>query len=159
MVSLDRSFSIAPAKREIVTRGPYQYMRHPMYAGETLSLIGVLLASFSLWNIFFFSIFFVSIFWRVRAEEKILSVDDDASDTERVLRYIFESIESADPIRHAFFYQWLQNHFGFTDLQSVESYLAGLSKKKVAQEINIVISEYLWCQKESLERITQLHLH
>jgi protein-S-isoprenylcysteine O-methyltransferase Ste14 len=75
MIALDRSFSIAPAKREIVTRGPYKYMRHPMYGGEILSLIGVLIASFSLWNVVIFIIFLASVLWRIRVEENLLGRD------------------------------------------------------------------------------------
>jgi len=75
MLALDRSFSIAPAKREIVTRGPYQYMRHPMYAGEILSLIGVLIASFSLWNVALFLLFLASVMWRIYIEENLLGKD------------------------------------------------------------------------------------
>ncbi len=75
MLALDRSFSIAPAKREIVTRGPYKYMRHPMYGGEILSLMGVLIASFSLWNAALFVIFLASVFWRIRTEESLLEKD------------------------------------------------------------------------------------
>ena len=75
MLALDRSFSIAPAKREIVTRGPYKYMRHPMYGGEILSLIGVLIASFSLWNVVLFIIFLASVLWRIRVEENLLGRD------------------------------------------------------------------------------------
>lgn len=75
MLSLDRSFSIAPAKREIITSGPYQYMRHPMYAGEILSLTGVLIASFSLWNVALFLLFSVSVVWRMSEEETLLYGD------------------------------------------------------------------------------------
>ena len=75
MLALDRSFSIAPAKREIVTRGPYKYMRHPMYGGEILSLIGVLIASFSPWNVVLFILFLASVIWRIRVEETLLGRD------------------------------------------------------------------------------------
>jgi hypothetical protein len=75
MIALDRSFSIAPAKREIVIRGPYKYMRHPMYGGEILSLVGVLIASFSLWNLSLFLLFLASVLWRIRVEESLLARD------------------------------------------------------------------------------------
>jgi len=72
MLALDRSFSIAPAKREIVTRGPYKYMHHPMYAGEILSLAGFLVSSLSLWNGAIFLLFSVSVVWRMCEEEKLI---------------------------------------------------------------------------------------
>ena len=72
MLALDRSFSIAPAKREIVTRGPYKYMRHPMYTGEILSLAGVLVSSLSLWNGAVFLLFFASVVWRIYEEGALI---------------------------------------------------------------------------------------
>jgi protein-S-isoprenylcysteine O-methyltransferase Ste14 len=38
---LGRSFSIGPQARELVTRGPYALVRHPLYAAEEIALIGV----------------------------------------------------------------------------------------------------------------------
>lgn len=73
MLALDRSFSIAPAKRKIVTRGPYKYMRHPMYTGEILSLAGVLVLSFSLWNVAIFILFIATVVWRIYEEESLIS--------------------------------------------------------------------------------------
>jgi protein-S-isoprenylcysteine O-methyltransferase Ste14 len=52
--------------------GPYRFLRHPMYAGELLSLTGVLTAFPGLQNMFVFIIFFTSILWRIHQEEKLL---------------------------------------------------------------------------------------
>jgi protein-S-isoprenylcysteine O-methyltransferase Ste14 len=41
IVHLGRSFSIAPQARNLVTRGPYAFVRHPLYAAEEIALIGV----------------------------------------------------------------------------------------------------------------------
>ena len=41
VLHLGRSFSIAPQARELVTRGPYSLVRHPLYAAEEIALIGV----------------------------------------------------------------------------------------------------------------------
>lgn len=41
VVHLGRSFSISPQARELVTRGPYAVVRHPLYAAEELAIIGV----------------------------------------------------------------------------------------------------------------------
>lgn len=41
VLHLGRSFSIAPQARDLVTRGPYALVRHPLYAAEEIALIGV----------------------------------------------------------------------------------------------------------------------
>ena len=41
LIVLGFSFSIAPEDRGIVARGPYRFVRHPMYLGEVLSLLGL----------------------------------------------------------------------------------------------------------------------
>jgi protein-S-isoprenylcysteine O-methyltransferase Ste14 len=41
VLHLGRSFSIAPQARELVTRGPYALVRHPLYAAEEIALVGV----------------------------------------------------------------------------------------------------------------------
>ena len=39
--ALRRSFSIAVEARELVTGGPYRYIRHPVYAGEILAALSI----------------------------------------------------------------------------------------------------------------------
>ena len=41
-ISLGRCFSILPQARALVTDGPYRLVRHPLYAGEMLALIGIM---------------------------------------------------------------------------------------------------------------------
>ena len=43
MLFLRRSFGISVAARELVTRGPYRLVRHPIYLGEMMSIAGVVL--------------------------------------------------------------------------------------------------------------------
>ena len=44
---LRRSFALMVAVREVVSGGPYAYVRHPMYLGYIFELAGLVLASFS----------------------------------------------------------------------------------------------------------------
>jgi protein-S-isoprenylcysteine O-methyltransferase Ste14 len=50
LVSLRGSFGIVPARRPLVTRGAYAFLRHPLYASELLYFAGVCLSSPSLRN-------------------------------------------------------------------------------------------------------------
>ena len=56
---------------ELVTIGPYRYVRHPMYAGGLLACIGSAIAAGSGW--IFLLIILGSLFlWRVGAEDKLM---------------------------------------------------------------------------------------
>jgi protein-S-isoprenylcysteine O-methyltransferase Ste14 len=44
---LGRHFGVVSDVRGLVTSGPYRLVRHPLYAAETITLIGLLLAAFS----------------------------------------------------------------------------------------------------------------
>ncbi len=69
--SLGGSFSIAPAVRKLVVQGPYRFIRHPMYAGEILSLSGACIASLIPWNVCVLVIFSTSIYIRIIEEEAL----------------------------------------------------------------------------------------
>ncbi len=71
MWSLSSSFSIAPAARELIMRGPYRFIRHPMYTGEILSLSGACIASLVAWNLCVLAVFIASIYMRIVAEETL----------------------------------------------------------------------------------------
>ena len=73
LVSLGSAFGISPAQRGLMTNGPYRWLRHPMYAGELLSLTGGLLGAFQLWNLSILLVFAASLVWRIMWEEKILN--------------------------------------------------------------------------------------
>jgi len=72
LASLGTAFGISPARRGLVTEGPYHWLRHPMYAGELFSLIGGLVATFKLWNLVILLVFSASLIWRISREEQIL---------------------------------------------------------------------------------------
>lgn len=73
LVSLGRSFDIVPADRGLITHGPYCLMRHPIYAGELLSVLAMVSASLSIWNLLALAILVASLVLRIRWEEDILS--------------------------------------------------------------------------------------
>lgn len=41
MASLRRSFSLTPQARRLASTGPYRFMRHPLYLGEALNIVGI----------------------------------------------------------------------------------------------------------------------
>ncbi len=73
LLNLGKSFGIAPADRGLVVRGPYKYIRHPMYAGELTVLFGGALSCFSFRNTATFLILFLVFYIRIMWEEKIIA--------------------------------------------------------------------------------------
>ena len=49
-MTLGRSFGIVPANRGVVVRGPYNFVRHPIYAGYLITHAAFLLAHPAPWN-------------------------------------------------------------------------------------------------------------
>jgi protein-S-isoprenylcysteine O-methyltransferase Ste14 len=73
LVALGFSFSIAPEDRGIVEGGPYRFVRHPMYLGEILSLLGLCIAANNIWNWFALLLFVRLVLIRISAEERVLA--------------------------------------------------------------------------------------
>lgn len=71
--TLRRSFSITVEVRALVTNGPYRWVRHPIYLGEILTALGVLIWRFSMQNLLLFIIFVQIQFMRARWEETKLT--------------------------------------------------------------------------------------
>ena len=82
-----RSFGLIPANRGIRTKGPYRVVRHPMYAGYTITHIGFLLGFPSLQNsLLYFAAFLIEII-RIFREEAILKQDRLYRDYAARVRY------------------------------------------------------------------------
>lgn len=84
LASLGRSFSVAPDDRGLINRGPYRIIRHPMYAGEILSYLGLCLAVPLIRNWFVFAVIVVLLIVRINAEERAI---DGYDGYKRVVRF------------------------------------------------------------------------
>lgn len=73
MLSLGAAFDVAPADRGLTQRGAYRFLRHPMYAGELLSCLGVCAVQPSARNLMVALAFGVSVLLRIRSEERVIS--------------------------------------------------------------------------------------
>ena len=69
LFSLGKSFGIAPADRGLILHGPYHYLRHPIYAGELLAVLAVLMGNPSPWNAGVVGVLLLSVLARIRWEE------------------------------------------------------------------------------------------
>ena len=56
----------------LITSGPYRWVRHPIYAGMTLALIGTALASGALYGVIGFGLILFGFLVRVRQEEALM---------------------------------------------------------------------------------------
>ena len=73
MWTLRKSFSITVEVRELVTNGPYRWIRHPVYLGEVLAAAAVTVWRFSFLNLAVLSFFVVLQLLRARLEEEKLA--------------------------------------------------------------------------------------
>jgi protein-S-isoprenylcysteine O-methyltransferase Ste14 len=70
-----RSYGLIPANRGVKIGGPYRFVRHPMYAGYTITHIGFLLGFPSLQNFLLYSLTLLVEVARLTREELILNKD------------------------------------------------------------------------------------
>lgn len=70
---LGRSFSIMAESRQLVTTGPYRWVRHPLYLAEELAMIGVFIQFASLWTALILIIQIAFQLRRIHNEEAILN--------------------------------------------------------------------------------------
>jgi protein-S-isoprenylcysteine O-methyltransferase Ste14 len=75
LMSLNRSFGIVPAKREIKTAGMYRLVRHPLYAAYFVAFTGYVLANTSTANLVVYIAEISLQILRLLREEKHLSMD------------------------------------------------------------------------------------
>ncbi len=71
--ALGKSFSIIPQSRRLVVRGPYRFVRHPLYVAEIGSTLGLTLAGVSIPKILVFLLLVGCQVYRSLQEEKLLT--------------------------------------------------------------------------------------
>jgi protein-S-isoprenylcysteine O-methyltransferase Ste14 len=86
-LSLGRWFGVWPALRGLATRGPYRFVRHPMYLAYVLADIGYNLQEWNMGTALLVMVGWASLFYRIRAEERILSQDEGWSSYAALVRH------------------------------------------------------------------------
>ena len=74
-VSLGRNIGLVPAQREIVTSGAYRYLRHPIYGGLFIAILGLMLRAYSPRNVALHSTQIALFMIKSVVEERFLSSD------------------------------------------------------------------------------------
>jgi protein-S-isoprenylcysteine O-methyltransferase Ste14 len=74
-MALGRSFGLVPANRGIVVRGPYTFVRHPIYTGYLITHVGFFAANPVTWNAAIILIADTALILRALMEERVLSTD------------------------------------------------------------------------------------
>jgi protein-S-isoprenylcysteine O-methyltransferase Ste14 len=87
LLSLGRWFGVWPALRGLETRGPYRFVRHPMYLGYVLADIGYNLYEYNFGTVLLVISGWASLIYRIRAEERMLSQDAGWSSYVASVRY------------------------------------------------------------------------
>jgi protein-S-isoprenylcysteine O-methyltransferase Ste14 len=75
LIALGRLFGVRPALRGVMTKGPYTFVRHPMYLAYGLADIGYNLQEWNFGTALMVAAGWASLLYRVRAEECVLSGD------------------------------------------------------------------------------------
>lgn len=60
-------------EQKVISTGPYALIRHPMYSGAFIMLLGLPLALGSCWALIFVFLLFAAIVWRLLEEENFLA--------------------------------------------------------------------------------------
>ena len=75
LLSLGRRFGVFPALRGLATKGPYRIVRHPMYLAYVLADIGYNLQEWNFGTALMVIAGWLSLLYRIHAEERVLSQD------------------------------------------------------------------------------------
>lgn len=69
---LGRSISILPEARRLITSGPYAFVRHPLYLGEIIAIVGIVLQYLSAWALLLLGVICILQLQRMKYEEQVL---------------------------------------------------------------------------------------
>lgn len=61
--------------QKVISTGLYAHIRHPMYAGNVIMVVGIPLALGSWWGLLVLALIFPVLIWRILDEEKVLEKD------------------------------------------------------------------------------------
>ncbi|HUE71769.1 MAG TPA: isoprenylcysteine carboxylmethyltransferase family protein [Pirellulaceae bacterium] len=86
-LSLGRSMGLVAANRGIKRGGPYQFIRHPMYAGYVITHVGFWLLNPSGWNLTVYLVALSVQILRLLAEERFLSHEGEYRQYMSAVRY------------------------------------------------------------------------
>ena len=75
LLTLGTHFGVRPAVRELVTRGPYRLVRHPLYLSYVIAAIGFNLQMWNLATVLLVLLGWTAMVCRIRAEERLLARD------------------------------------------------------------------------------------
>jgi protein-S-isoprenylcysteine O-methyltransferase Ste14 len=76
LITLGRLFGVRPALRGLATTGPYRLVRHPMYLSYIIGDIGYNLQEWSFGSLLLVITGWISLLYRIRAEERVLAQDE-----------------------------------------------------------------------------------
>ena len=87
LVTLGKRFGVRPARRGLVTGGPYRLVRHPLYLSYVIAAIGFNLQVCNLATLLLVLLGWAAMVYRICAEERVLSRDSDWPTYVRLVPY------------------------------------------------------------------------
>lgn len=87
LFNLGRSFGVRPALRQLATRGPYHFVRHPIYLSYVIADIGYNMEEWNYGTALMVAAGWASLVYRIGAEERMLAHDGQWRDYTTAVRY------------------------------------------------------------------------